>query len=92
MLDEIKEEPQGVAVVDLLRLEGILVLVRIAPKCVVNCYLDMWCLLKRVSLDEERAKRNPSDGSLLSVNDRGGILSFVKLFAKIARFWGCCST
>ena len=34
--------------------------------------------IKRASLDEIRTKRNPSDGSLLGVNDRGGILSFVK--------------
>ena len=32
MLDKIKEEPQGVAVVDLLRLEGVLVLVKYSAK------------------------------------------------------------
>ena len=32
MLDEIKEEPQGVAVVDLLRPEGVLVLVKYSAK------------------------------------------------------------
>ena len=38
MLDKIKEEPQGVAVVDLLRPEWVLVLVRIALKCAVVCF------------------------------------------------------
>ena len=32
MLDKIKEEPQGVAVVDLLRPEGVLVLVKYSAK------------------------------------------------------------
>ena len=36
MLDKIKEEPQGVAVVDLLRPEGVLVLVKYSAK--ITCF------------------------------------------------------
>ena len=47
MLDKIKEEPQGVAVVDLLRPEVVLVLVKYSAKMRGAIILKvLWCLLK----------------------------------------------
>ena len=43
MLDEIKEEPQGVAVVDLLRPEGVLVLVKYSAK--ITCFYAKFNIL-----------------------------------------------
>ena len=46
MLDKIKEEPQGVAVVDLLRPEGVLVLVKYSAK--ITLFYQSSAILKDI--------------------------------------------